>query len=248
MIAVSPDQISGLFRCPITHQPLKFLSEEELATVSAEIADGRRLHTNGTSVDLNRLDVAFATPDRRYVYPVLKDIFCLVPTLAIVFANDVVLSDEVESKEIVKRFYDEYGWQENDAGVYNDVANHTVRNPVAEHYAQLCDDRIASWLRRGEFLMDAASGPLAHPWQLAFSRNYGHRICVDFSMQALREGQKRLATDKGIFILGDLTNLPIADGVIDDAVSLHTIYHIPADLQATAVDEIVRVLKPPGQL
>lgn len=67
-------------------------------------------------------------------------------------------------------------------------------------------------------------------------------------MQALREGQKRLATDKGIFILGDLTNLPIADGVIDDAVSLHTIYHIPADLQATAVDEIVRVLKPPGQL
>jgi ubiquinone/menaquinone biosynthesis C-methylase UbiE len=52
--------------------------------------------------------------------------------------------------------------------------------------------------------------------------------------------------DRGVYILGDVTNLPLQDDVIDAAVSLHTIYHVPAGEQAQAFRDIYRVLKPEG--
>jgi len=60
---------------------------------------------------------------------------------------------------------------------------------------------------------------------------------------ALKEAQKKLG-ERGVYILGDITNLPLADDSIDGVVSLHTIYHVPAAEQARAFRELGRVLAP----
>lgn len=76
--------------------------------------------------------------------------------------------------------------------------------------------------------------------------NYARRICVDFSMQALREAQKKLGS-RGIYVLGDLTNLPFRNDAIDAVISNHVLYHIPADEQAQAFRELWRVTRPGGR-
>ena len=69
-----------------------------------------------------------------------------------------------------------------------------------------------------------------------------YRVCVDISITALKGARKKLG-NKGIYILGDITNLPFLDNPFDAVVSLHTIYHVPRNEQKKAFMEIFRVLK-----
>ena len=46
-----------------------------------------------------------------------------------------------------------------------------------------------------------------------------------------------------MYILGDITNLPLRTDSLDAVISLHTIYHVPLDEQAKAFEELYRVLK-----
>jgi SAM-dependent methyltransferase len=98
----------------------------------------------------------------------------------------------------------------------------------------------------GRLLLDVASGAIPHPEYLDFSRNYAVRICVDFSIRALREARLKLG-GRGLYLLGDITRLPLASDSIDTVISLHTVYHVPQAQQTSAVDEIFRVTKPGGR-
>src|SRR5262249_15708530 len=40
----------------------------------------------------------------------------------------------------------------------------------------------------------------------------------------------------------DITNIPLKDRTVDGFVSLHTVYHVPAEKQVTAFQELARVL------
>jgi SAM-dependent methyltransferase len=68
---------------------------------------------------------------------------------------------------------------------------------------------------------------------------------VDLSVAALRQASQRIG-DRGIYVLGDITNLPFAENSMEGVISLHTIYHVPRDQQATAFRELYRVLRPGG--
>jgi ubiquinone/menaquinone biosynthesis C-methylase UbiE len=96
--------------------------------------------------------------------------------------------------------------------------------------------------RRGKYILDAASGPIQYPEYLTYSQNFEQRICVDISFRALQEAKRKLG-DKGIYILADITNLPFKENSVDNAVSLHTIYHVPEDEQGKALAELHRVIK-----
>jgi SAM-dependent methyltransferase len=95
----------------------------------------------------------------------------------------------------------------------------------------------------GRFILDGASGPIPHPEQSVYAEGFDYRICLDFSIEALRAARTKLGA-KGIYILGDLTRLPLADDTVDAVISLHTLYHVPADEQKNALEEIYRALKP----
>ena len=125
-----------------------------------------------------------------------------------------------------------------------DADNWEDLRPVSRDYIHACHLRVKRHLQpTGKYLLDVASGPVQYSEYLTYSQGYGARICVDISFAALRQAQQKLGAH-GIYILGDITNLPLADGAVDGAVSLHTIYHTPADEQASAFREIHRVLAP----
>src|SRR5262245_12482472 len=241
-------RISKIFQCPHSRKSLTILSSSELEFINRQIANGHRTHHDGSPVKAAPLSLAIATPDRRYIYLIDQDIALLLPALAIVspdethsVENDVKI---IDNKCIVMDFYNQFGWLKNNEGYYNDTATFTCTRPVAQCYVERCNGRIAAQLRGGTYILDAGSGAIPHP---SYHQNYEFRICIDFSIQALREAQKKLPKGKAICVLGDLTSLPIADSVIDDTISLHTIYHIPDELQNAAVEELVRILKPDGR-
>jgi SAM-dependent methyltransferase len=187
---------------------------------------------------------AFGRPDRKVIYRIEDDIACLLPELAIAAKHDGNVRDRDSAG--VRRFYDEYGWIKNQAGNYNDTADFADMRPVTTNYYSACNRRIARQLRRGRYLLDAASGAV-HQDYIQFSTHYDFHICFDFSITALREAKAKLGA-KGLYVLGDITCLPFANDSIDDVISLHTIYHVPRAMAATAVDELVRVVRPGGRV
>jgi SAM-dependent methyltransferase len=146
----------------------------------------------------------------------------------------------------VRRFYDEFGWRTADAGRFQDALKFEDLRPVSRDYIRRCHLRIAKYLPpRGKYLLDAASGPIQHREYLTYSRHYEFRICADVSELALRHARRRLGKS-GIYLLCDVTRLPLKDETVDGFVSLHTIYHIAAQQQPKALEELYRVLKPRG--
>ena len=235
-----------ILRCPVTRGPLHELSHVELDALNARIADGRMRHLDGSTVE-EPCQVALQTADRSLVYRVHDDIAVLLPALAMVPEESLHehqaygMSDD---KRAVQDFYEAVGWNQGKTGEFVDAELWEDRRPVSRDYIRKCHQRVARHVKpAGRYLLDVASGPIQYDEYLTYSEHYAARICVDISLAALREARRKLGP-RGIYILGDITNLPLRDGMVDGAVSLHTIYHVPADEQAAAFDEIFRVLRP----
>jgi SAM-dependent methyltransferase len=206
-------------RCPLTGQALSFdAATESVVTLDGEIR-----------------------------YPVREGIICL--TVAAAQRDQQLPDDEAGVHPVttgLQRFYDDVGWnardeQFEDAEIFEDL------RPVSAEYIHRCHLRVRDHLATsGDLLLDAGSGPVQFPEYLAYHEGFRKRLCIDISLSALRQARARLG-DRGIYVQGDLARLPIADQSVDAAVSLHTIYHVPAELQEKAFLELHRVLKPGGR-
>lgn len=51
-----------------------------------------------------------------------------------------------------------------------------------------------------------------------------------------------------VLVQGDMTRLPIRDGVFDAVTAYHSLIHVPIDGHQTVLDEFARVLRPGGRL
>ena len=69
---------------------------------------------------------------------------------------------------------------------------------------------------------------------------------LDFSREQLRLAGK--AVPDAPLLQGDITQLPFDGGVVDAVVAYHTLIHVPAADQKTAIREFSRVLRPGGRL
>ncbi|HXC01375.1 MAG TPA: class I SAM-dependent methyltransferase [Opitutaceae bacterium] len=235
----------GILRCPITGDPLSILSLEELAKSNQLLATLSVIHRDGTPAR-TPLTFALGTPHRSEIYRVEDSIVWLLADLALVNASAIQTAAIAAEKKIVQSFYDDFGWLKAETGLFNDTAQFTDTRPCAQAYQRYCNARIGRELSGGKYLLDVASGSIPHAEYLEFSRHYDVRICVDFSIRALREARAKLG-DAGLYLLGDITRLPLASGVVDDVISLHTVYHVPRAEQTAAIDELVRVAKPGGR-
>jgi SAM-dependent methyltransferase/uncharacterized protein YbaR (Trm112 family) len=160
-----------------------------------------------------------------------------------------VLDAESESvMQSVKHWYDEFGWQRNEAGTYNDTAVFSQRSLTAHGLYELSSHlSLLDRLTGGDFVLDAASGAIPHPEYAAFSWFYKYRTCVDVSLTALREADAKLA-GRGFCCMANICNLPFREEVFDSVVSAYTVQHIAASKQFGAIAELYRVLKPGGHL
>ena len=150
---------------------------------------------------------------------------------------------EKNTKKTVREFYDRVGWQIRDEDLYQNAQYEDLR-PVSRDYIHRCHLRVNRYLaQKGQYLLDAGSGPVQYPEYLTYSQGYQARVCMDISIVALQEARKRLA-EHGLYVVGDIAHLPFKSEIFDGIVSLHTIHHIPMEEKLTAYDELHRTLKP----
>jgi ubiquinone/menaquinone biosynthesis C-methylase UbiE len=146
-----------------------------------------------------------------------------------------------DTKQKVREFYDEIGWQQEDGGQYQNARYEDLR-PVTREYIHRTRLRVLKGiLPTGRFLLDAGSGPVQYEEYKSFSQGYHKRVCLDISIQALREGRTRIG-DHGLFVVGDLANLPFKSEAFDGAVSMHAIHHLALVEHPRAYSEIHRTL------
>jgi ubiquinone/menaquinone biosynthesis C-methylase UbiE len=145
----------------------------------------------------------------------------------------------------VRTLYDTVGWTMVDGETYDAQTSEDLR-PVARDYVSRCRLRVLRHLpAQGDRLLDMASGPIQYPEYLRYSEHFRTRVCVDLSQRALDMAAARLGP-RGEYLCGDFLTMAFADASVDAAVSLHTIYHINAADQASAVRKLLRVTKPGG--
>jgi hypothetical protein len=156
------------------------------------------------------------------------------------------LSAEMNVKEEVRQFYDSIGWKSIGEGLYQNARYEDLR-PVSQEYIHRCHMRVKRFLpQSGRYLLDAGSGPIQYPEYLEYSKGYNFRVCLDISHLALMEARDRLGAH-GLYVQGDIANLPFEAGVFEGIVSLHTIHHLPSEEQRKAFFDLARVLKPAGR-
>jgi len=237
-----------ILRCTISHSELHWLGRGEIEALNQEIRTGSLRHLDGTTVE-RPLMAALASAGGELVHRVEDGIFFLLSAAAIrggPSATVVTRCDLAAETKSVRRFYDELGWREFVGGAFGDALRYEDLRPMSQDYIRKCHLQLAQYLpRRRTYLLDAACGPIQYPEYFTYSAGYVFRICADVSEVALRHARKRLG-EKGVYVLCDVTKLPLKDGVADAFVSLHTIYHVPARQQPRAIDELYRVLKEHG--
>ncbi len=193
------------------------------------------------------------TEDGQIRYPVIDGVICLTAAAAQGCPGSADSAERLNPVAArLQRFYEDVGWKDSkttdgeahfeDAELFEDLRS------VSADYIHRCHLRVRDHLpASGDLLLDAGSGPVQFPEYLTYQEGFRKRLCVDISLNALRQGRARLG-ERGIYVQGELTRLPIADQSIDAAVSLHTIYHVDADLQEQAILELHRVIKPGGRV
>ncbi len=143
-------------------------------------------------------------------------------------------------------FYEESGWQADNQGLLGETKAFVDTRSASLEYTRKCIARLGKYFSKGgKYLLDAGCGALPHDELLAYGANFEQRICVDLSASALRAARAKLG-DRGVYVQGDITNLPLKTGSVDAVTCNHVIYQLPAELQAAAMLEIWRVLKPGG--
>jgi hypothetical protein len=140
-------------------------------------------------------------------------------------------------KKLVRDFYDNVGWKTVD-GVFVD----RLRFADAGRWFSRTSGEFTGTLAHNSIRVADSSwapppAPFPHPEQAVYSEGFDYRICLDSSMDALRGARAKLGA-KGLYVLADITKLPLPDNSVDAVVSLHTLHHVPADEQETALREL----------
>lgn len=237
-------ELESILRCPLTHSNLSWQTNEEQQALVAMIAN-QEILSQHEGFGEGAIKGAFKAEDHDIFYLVIDDIVYLLPEFAL--QNASAKTNEVDkTKNAVKQFYDSFGWQQ-DKGVFQDALDSEDLRKVSAEYIENCHARVKKHIpAHGRYLLDVASGPIQYDAYLAYSRNYDYRICADISLRALKAAKQKLG-EKGIYLLCDVTALPIQTDKLDAAISLHTLYHVPSHEQLQGYAEIQRVLKQGGR-
>ncbi len=151
--------------------------------------------------------------------------------------------DDQDTKQDVRKFYDQIGWQKVSEGIYQNAQYEDLR-PVSYRYIHRCHLRVNRHLKHtGKFLLDAGSGPIQYPEYLTYSKGYQYRVCLDISIVALEEARDRIGSSHGLFVVADVVNLPFKDEIFEGIVSLHTLHHLTVSDYVPAYENLKRVLK-----
>jgi len=227
-----------LLRCPVTKNGLDLI-DKEMFTDFKGIDDLKKF---------GRLTNGLIDNSKQYFYPIFGEIIVLHEQYAIYVGEENDSRDGMSfDKKRVFDYYNEVEYKIKDSlKIYEDSPKWVDFREVSSAYIRNSFSKASNYYPpSGKYLLDIASGPIGLPEYMALSDGYEFRICVDISINALIQAKINIerAGKKGIFICGDICNIPIQDNICDTVLSQHTLYHIPKDDQLTAVNEMYRVAK-----
>jgi ubiquinone/menaquinone biosynthesis C-methylase UbiE/uncharacterized protein YbaR (Trm112 family) len=239
--------LQNILCCPHTKTRLRLVGIEELL---ASLSDSERARIPDQTIG------AFISDAAHKAYPVTERVadFLAQDSLRIHTVSSatdssmVAANSDDDLKQSVKVWYDRFGWRKNAQGLYHDTASFSQDRPVGHGlYEMMSHLSILDRLPGGQFVLDAASGAIAHPEYLAFSWFFESRVCVDMSIAALKEADAKLR-ETDFCCLSDICRLPFRDETFDGAISGYTIQHIPESQQLTAIRELYRIIRPHAHL
>lgn len=234
---------TGLLKCPITHNELTLIEYHNFkeSSLPAEL-EGYGHLTHGLIDQSNQ-----------YFYPIFNGIIILHEQYATYIGTGEDLRKGMSfDKKRVFDYYNEVNYKTKDAlKIYEDSPKWVDFREVSSKYLKNSFAKASRFFpAKGKYLLDIASGPIGLPEYMDLSDGYEYRVCVDISINALIQAKINMekAGKKGIYICGDITNIPLQPDVMDSVLSQHTLYHIPKNDQLLAVKELYRVAKPEGKI
>ncbi len=233
----------SILRCPNTNENLSLIPFDEI----------KHLVTTDTlpQIASEKITTGFINLSKTFFYPVIQNVILLLPLYALDLSQDKTTKIEMHfDKERVFRHYNEIKYKEfENAKIYDGSDKWVDYRPVSLDYFKNSFRRAKKYLDgSGKYYLDIASGPIGFQEYLDLSEKFETRICIDIAFNPLVEAQVNMKGKKGIFICGDITNIPLQDNVCDAVLSQHTLYHIPRKEQKTAVEEMYRVAKQGGTI
>ena len=234
---------TSILRCPVTCENLNFVNLEKNR-------EYLKLHGNGL-FSLDQISEGFVNESLTYLYPVFQDIILLLPKYALYIGAETDIRDKMAfDKERVFNYYNEINYQtKNGLKIYEDSPKWVDFREVTSDYIHNSFTKAKQYLNPdGKYFLDIASGPIGLQEYVDLSQNYEIRICVDISVNALIQAKFNYSHKPGIFICGDITNIPLQSNFCDAVLCQHTLYHIPKNEQKTAVNELYRVARPNSKI
>ncbi|NUN99087.1 MAG: class I SAM-dependent methyltransferase [Saprospiraceae bacterium] len=189
----------------------------------------------------------------QYFYPIFNDIIILHQQYATFIGTGEDLRQNMSfDKKRVFDYYNEVNYKIKDAlKIYEDSPKWVDFREVSSKYIKNSFSKASDFYpAEGKYLLDIASGPIGLPEYMDLSIGYEYRVCVDISINALIQAKINMdkAGKKGIYICGDITNIPLQRDSMDVVLSQHTLYHLPKNDQFAAVNELYRVAKPGSKI
>ena len=223
-------------KCPITNDGLDFINKDEFVRYNIPDKFG----------DFGGLKIGLVNKSRQYFYPIFDDIIILHEQYALFIGEGQdkrsILSFD---KKRVFDYYNEINYEIKDSlKTYEDSPKWVDFREISAKYMRASFKRASRFYPpNGKYFLDIASGPIGLPEYMALCDGYENRICVDISINALIQAKINMeqAGKQGLYICGDITNIPIQDNSVDTVLSQHTLYHIPKKDQKRAVNEMYRV-------
>jgi len=230
---------TSILQCPITKEALQLLTKKEVEQLIKTY--------DNNFLKIENITEGFINASNTYFYPVFEDVILLLPVYALFIGKGEDNRGKMAfDKERVFKYYNEINYStKNSIKIYEDSPKWVDFREVSEEYIRNSFTKAKQYLKpSGEYMLDIASGPIGLKEYIDLSENYEVRICIDISVNALIQAKQNYTHKKGIFICGDITNIPLKDNTCDAVLSQHTLYHIPKDEQKKAVNEMYRVAKP----
>ncbi len=142
----------------------------------------------------------------------------------------------------ISKFYNNYGWKKNlkvfkDAELFEDLRENS------KEYISKCRMRVNKYIpKKGENLLDFASGPIQYKEYLSYSKNFKYRHCVDFSKDAIKIARRKIGK-KGKYYHKDFQKINFKKNYFDCVISLHTIYHVKKKDQKKVINKLINITK-----